>query len=179
MNILAIDPGPEKSGVVMFGEGRVLWSCEQENEDLIRRLSELAGDEVRLVIEMVASYGMAVGKEVFDTCVWIGRFTQVAEESFGIFAVKHVFRKDIKMHLCHSMRAKDANIRQALIDKHGVVGTKKNPGPLFGISGHLWAALAVADYAADTMGIDGEGGKYCFPLANDIDETKTPQAEPF
>jgi hypothetical protein len=45
------------------------------------------------------------------------------------------------------MRAKDANIRQALIDKLGAVGTKKAPGPLYGISGHLWAALAVADYA--------------------------------
>ena len=60
-----------------------------------------------------------------------------------------LFRKDIKIHLCGTMKAKDANIRQALIDKHGKVGTAKNKGPLYGISSHLWSALAVADYATD------------------------------
>jgi hypothetical protein len=46
------------------------------------------------------------------------------------------------------MRAKDANIRQALIDKIGPQGTKAQPGPTYGIKSHSWAALAVAVYAA-------------------------------
>ena len=79
----------------------------------------------KVVIEMIASYGMAVGKEVFDTCVWIGRFKQIAN-SLEI-DVEYIYRKEEKMNLCHSMRAKDSNIRQALIDRFGVVGTKKNP----------------------------------------------------
>lgn len=79
-----------------------------------------------LAIEMVASYGMPVGETVFETCVWIGRFI----EHLNRFAIKDyfkIYRKDEKMNICHSMKAKDSNIRQALIDRFGEVGTKKNP----------------------------------------------------
>lgn len=78
-----------------------------------------------LVIEMIASYGMPVGKEVFDTCVWIGKFIQTAEDRK--IQTKYIYRKDEKMNICNSMKAKDSNIRQALIDRFGIVGTKKKP----------------------------------------------------
>lgn len=78
-----------------------------------------------LVIEMVASYGMPVGETVFETCVWIGKFMQIVESRKK--KVNKVYRKDEKMNICHSMKAKDSNIRQALIDRFGEVGTKKNP----------------------------------------------------
>jgi hypothetical protein len=81
-----------------------------------------------------------VGAEVFETCVWIGRFM----EAYGAEHVHRITRGQIKTHLCHSMRAKDANIRQALIDRFGKPGTKRYPGALYGVSGDLWAALAVA-----------------------------------
>ena len=53
------------------------------------------------------------------------------------------------MHLCGHPRAKDPNIRQALLDRFGpgrekALGTKKAPGALYGIKGDEWAALAVA-----------------------------------
>ena len=78
-----------------------------------------------LVIEMIASYEMAVGQTVFETCVWIGRFVEIA--SFNNIKFEYIYRKDEKMNLCYSMKAKDSNIRQALIDRFGPVGTKKNP----------------------------------------------------
>lgn len=65
--------------------------------------------------------------------------------------VELIYRRDIKIHLCGTVKAKDGNIRQALIDKHGAPGTKKSKGPTYGVSGHLWAALAVADYASRTL----------------------------
>lgn len=143
MSILAIDPGTTESAFVVW-DGKVTDSGFVSNEVMRHffnaRLSFMQADVI--AIEMIASYGMAVGKETFETCLWIGRFMELAKREPRL-----VYRKDVKMHLCQSMRAKDANIRQALIDKLGVVGTKKAPGPLFGISGHLWAALAVADYA--------------------------------
>ncbi|MBV8782506.1 MAG: hypothetical protein JO353_14005, partial [Phycisphaerae bacterium] len=51
-------------------------------------------------------------------------------------------------------RAKDGNIRQALIDRFGptkerAIGKKKSPGPLYGMSGDCWSALAVAVTYAD------------------------------
>ena len=79
----------------------------------------------KVIIEMIASYGMAVGKEVFDTCVWIGRFKQISESQD--IEVEYIYRKDEKINICNSMKAKDSNIRQALIDRFGDVGTKKNP----------------------------------------------------
>ncbi len=100
-----------------------------KNEELLMMMYEYTKnketDYHQLVIEMIASYGMPVGKEVFETCVWIGRFTEV-----GIYAnvqTEYVYRKDEKMNICHSMKAKDSNIRQALIDRFGEVGTKNNP----------------------------------------------------
>ena len=91
---------------------------------------------------MVASYGMPVGATVFETCVWIGRFVQAVTERSKVEPI-FVYRKDEKMALCHSMKAKDGNIRQALIDRFGVVGTKKNPGWFYGVSKDVWSAIAV------------------------------------
>jgi hypothetical protein len=98
---------------------------------------------------MIASYGMAVGKEVFETCVWIGRFIENWRDPD---AAKLVYRKDVKMFLCGTTKAKDANIRQALIDSYPAtgggaipqIGTKNAPGPLYGVSSHVWPALGVA-----------------------------------
>jgi hypothetical protein len=94
---------------------------------------------------MIASYGMPVGAEVFDTCVWIGRFVEAW--CFTEYT-SLVYRKDVKLHMCNSPRANDATIRQAVIDRFGgkekAIGNKKQPGPLRGVSGDVWQALALA-----------------------------------
>lgn len=41
-------------------------------------------------------------------------------------------RLKVKVHLCHDSRAKDANIRQAILDRFGgkavAIGSKRQPG---------------------------------------------------
>ena len=141
--ILALDPGTTHTAYVVFDGRTVHAKGWLKNEDLLALLK--SGDLMpydEAAVEMVACYGMPVGRETFETCVWIGRFIERVKTDYI-----YVYRKDVKLHLCGSMRAKDANIRQALLDKHGEVGTAKKPGPLYGFKSHLWAALAVADYA--------------------------------
>ncbi len=144
--IFAIDPGTEESGWVWYEAGRVRKSGVSSNHDILTDIQAGSVDACEMAIEMIASYGMAVGREVFETCVWIGRFKQAfrAPES-----VRLVYRKDVKMHICGTPRAKDANIRRALIDKLGPAGTKKAPGPTYGVKSHAWAALGVAVTAAE------------------------------
>ena len=61
---------------------------------------------------------------------------------------------DHKVHHCHSARAKDSNIRQALLDRFGgkdiAVGTKADQGPLYGIKKDVWSALAIGVYHLET-----------------------------
>lgn len=150
MILLAIDPGNTESAYVTYDTEatRPLSFAKVANFDLLLHLDEVNADE--LAVEMIASYGMAVGAEVFETCVWIGRFI----ERWSGCSHRLVYRREVKLHLCGSPRAKDPNVRQALIDLYGgkekAVGTKKSPGPLYGISGDVWAALGVAVTAAET-----------------------------
>ncbi len=141
--ILAIDPGTEQSGWCLFN-GTVLGSGVAPNAAI---LTLPRATTMTLAIEMVASYGMPVGREVFETVRWIGRFQQAwhAPEE-----VRLIYRRDVKLHLCGSMRAKDPHVWQALLDKLGPVGTKANPGPLYGVKSHARSALAVAVTAAET-----------------------------
>jgi len=147
MNIMAIDPGPEMSGVVWLSPERRIIAAEiQDNKEIVRTLRRGNTDYPfpHVAIEMIASYGMPVGADVFETCTWIGRF----EEAYvHADLMARYFRKDIKLHLCGSNRARDSNVRQALIDLLGPAGVKKNPGPTYGIKKDMWAALAVAVYA--------------------------------
>ena len=155
MIILAVDPGPKKSAWVYYdsADSRIMGAKIDSNDEVKAMLTRFRTDiEPRCAIEMVASYGMPVGAEVFETCVWIGRFL----EAWGMNhpPVILVYRADVKMYLCGSMRAKDSNIRQALIDRFGKPGTKKQPGRTYGMSGDMWSALAVA-VTALTYGTKG------------------------
>ncbi len=147
--VLAIDPGNiESAYCILRRDGlRPLAHGKVENRALEEMIhsGELAFDEV--CIEMVASYGMPVGREVFDTCAEIGRLSFLFER-MG-FEPHGVYRKEVKLHLCGQARAKDSNIRMALIErfckhdfKHGK-GTKDKPDWFYQFRADEWSAYAV------------------------------------
>lgn len=148
--ILGIDPGTTHSAAVWWDGDKVLGYEYLENNQLLAALAPttVPVKVYQVAIEMIASYGMPVGRETFETVRWIGRFQQHLIYC-GYSEPELLYRKDIKLHLCGSMRAKDANVRQALIDRFGPPGTKGKPGALYGIKSHGWAALAVAVTAWD------------------------------
>lgn len=152
MNILSIDPGHTQSAFTLYSleAARPVHFGKLPNETMLSDLGLLAYEH--LIIEQVACMGMAVGAEVFETVFWSGRFCQdCAARGRQWHRVK---RHEVKMHLCGNMRAKDPNIRQALIDRYGgkdaAIGKKATPGPLYGVSADVWSALAVAVTWADT-----------------------------
>lgn len=147
-SVLAIDPGSSDSAYVVLGADRIVTAKGKiANAALLGILRRSEIDADHLAVEMIASYGMAVGAEVFETCVWIGKFCEAWQSRAGK-TCSLVYRKEVKLHLCNSLRAKDANVRAALIDRWGgkdaAIGRKATPGPLFGFSADTWSALAVA-----------------------------------
>lgn len=149
MTLLAIDPGATESGwVVLTDEGVPSSFGKSPNDEVREIVYTMAGGDCRMAVEMIASYGMPVGAEVFETCVWVGRFIEAWTGPGVSPDVVRVYRRDVKLHLCGQARAKDGNIRQALIDRYGgkdaAIGKKATPGPCYKMSGDMWAALAVA-----------------------------------
>jgi len=150
VTVIGLDPGPHYSALVSY-DGTV-GSCTILSNAEIRGVLHVSLADV-LVIEEVQSYGMAVGKDVFQTVFESGRLAAAWEPRKW-----HLLgRRDVKVHLCHSARATDSNLRQALVDRFGpsreaAMGTKKAPGPLYGIKSHLWAALAIAVTWHDLFG---------------------------
>lgn len=150
-HLLALDPGNERTAFVVYNTTTKTPDDfgllpNHDTLDVVNTHRHLP-----LAIEMVASYGMPVGATIFDTCVWVGRFVERHNNRH-----RFVYRRDVKLHLCNSARAKDANVMQALIDRYGgtrraAVGVKAAPGPLYGFKADLWAALGVAVTAAETM----------------------------
>lgn len=167
MRVFAIDPGNTESAYCIVGteELRPLAFAKLSNEELraiVRSLETAIVEADVVVIERVASYGMAVGRDVFETCEWVGRFAEAAI-ACGV-PVEYVYRKDEKLHICGDVRAKDSNIRRALIDRFAAHdlkngrGTKAKPDFFHGFAADVWQSYAVALTYIETRLNDGQQG---------------------
>lgn len=136
---------------MLWNGERVFMHGKDENPKLLGEIAEgpLAFHGQYLVIEEVTSYGMPVGREVFQTVRWAAKFEQQAlANRWSEDEMHYMPRRDVKLHICGSSKAKDSNIRQALIDRFGgkekAIGRKASQGPLYGLKADEWQALALA-----------------------------------
>jgi len=160
---LAIDPGCfESAYVIVIDANRCPLEIDKlPNEKLIDRLANLPTTHYNLgqvAIEEVVSYGMPVGREIFETVHWAGRMYQILAEQG--YMPQRIGRQKVKLHHCHSSKANDGNVRQALVDRfapgqpnHGK-GTAANPGWFYGFRADIWQAYALAVHTVDLTRLD-------------------------
>lgn len=156
--IVGIDPGPEKCGLAVYDTGarRVLEAHKDLSvEDTLSALDIYAGRAGLVGIERVQSYGIA-GSSLLRTSETVGRLWQCSQ-ALRLPTVL-LFRREVLRGLDVTGKGnRDSLVRERLIEMHGgerrkAQGTKKQPGPLYGVASHAWAALAVAVVAGMEAG---------------------------
>ena len=148
MKVFAIDPGNIQSAYcIMDDEYHLLEFKKAENKEIMDILLSRLDQVDEVVIERMQSYGMPVGETTFISAEWIGRFSQEAEKKIPVY---YIYRRDEKLYMCGSPRAKDANIRAALIERfakfdktHGR-GSKNQPDFFYGVKADVWSAICIA-----------------------------------
>lgn len=170
IRVLAIDPGNTESGVCLLSDYKPLYFGKFENEEILKSNGVLEHIMCKylpsaVVIEMVAHYGsgMAVGKTVFETCIYIGRIIEWLR-LHGATNIALIPRKHYIAELTGSAKAKDGNVIQYLVDRfapnepnHGK-GTKKAPGWFYGFKADVWQACALGVYYTDLCKKEPEDG---------------------
>lgn len=162
--VTGIDPGPSQSAWVTLDGKDVVEHGYMDSDKLADSMSCGKFRDQVVACEMVASYGMPVGEDTFETVYWIGRFASCclfggARNFYRLYRKQDREFPSILMHMCKTNRAKDSNVRQAIIDLYDPVGGGKTPqvgtskarGPLYGISKHNWQAMAVAITCRDNL----------------------------
>jgi len=143
--VLGVDPGPTESAFALVtGDQQVLRADKVGNDSLIERIRQ--APPAHVAIESIQSYGMAVGRSVFDTCFFIGEVIRTCKDAGIPFSLYP--RPEYTRRICGVGKVNDAVLRQALLLRFG--GDRKGV-PLFALKGctDKRSAFAVAVYHLD------------------------------
>lgn len=179
MIVLGIDPGPITSGVVVYDSEarRVLYASKAATAVGLEDGARYAGRETTpdgrvtvgprridvVLIERPACMGpLGAGK--------VGHMLDTAWAAGGLerrwlhtgHRVHTMTRREVLRDLgvLSGKGSADSRVRAACIADHGgsktvAVGTKKAPGPLYGVSSHAWQALGLVLAWLETHTEDG------------------------
>lgn len=124
MNILALDPGPEKTGWVLYDGGEpVKWGCDPNHAVLALRFYK-DYQSPHVAIEEVVSYGLGFDKHLRDTIAWAATFAYAYGGAEAVSAstgrVTWVPRAAVKRHFGVAQGQNvDSSVRKAIIDHYG------------------------------------------------------------
>jgi hypothetical protein len=154
VRVFAIDPGYLKSAAVLYDGAHILSHDKTDNDKLLGAIPLVEADV--LVIEEMQLFrsNFGVGKEIFDSAFWSGRFAQ----AWTPRRFDRLLRAKVRGHLGVN-KGGDSAVRAALIDRFGpykdqAIGKRSTPGPLFGVTADRWSALALAVTWHDLHGKD-------------------------
>lgn len=145
MTVLGIDPGTTESGYALIDEHYSIIDAGKIPSDDIPLLIRDAGLSA-VCVESLACYGLAVGREVFETAYFIGEYRQVCKwEQVPFFLYP---KPEYGPAITGVRKTTDSVLRQALLLRFG--GDKKGE-PLFKLKGSSdqRSAFAVAAYHLD------------------------------
>ena len=155
MITIGIDPGPDGCGWVEYDTGaRRVVGCDPcvPLAEAIRRLREAPLCVV--AIERWQAGCSSVAQSSIVTIEWAAVLAHVAREAGH--DVRWLYRRQVLTELdATGPGSRDALVRARLLEMHGgpgAVGTKRAPGPLYGMRAHCWPALGVLAAALTMIG---------------------------
>lgn len=145
MTILGIDPGTTESGYALIDERYTVLDAGKIDSSVVDHLIRMLKPDA-VSVESLACYGLAVGREVFETAYYIGEYRQVCK-SLDIPCFLYP-KPEYGPAITGVRKTTDAVLRQALLLRFG--GDKKGQ-PLFKLKGSSdqRSAFAVAAYHID------------------------------
>lgn len=156
--VIGIDPGPKDHAAVMLHNGRAAIVESLDHRELAISFGTLGIHTVTVAFEQFAPFGSSLDDGSLRTIFETGKLVAQLQRLGSIRCVG-LRRQQVKRYLVGRSACGDPQVRGSLIERFGptkelAVGTKKAPGPLYGISGHHWAALAVAVTASDAIQLE-------------------------
>jgi Holliday junction resolvasome RuvABC endonuclease subunit len=146
---LGIDPGSEQTAYAYINDDyEVIEADKLDNNKFFDYLRNFPWENPEIAVESIQSYGMAVGKTIFETCYVIGRIIEICEQKNYIYRLYP--RPEYARAVCGTMKANDTVVRRAIINRFG--GDRKGE-PLHLLKGNSdkRSAFAVAVYHLDKM----------------------------
>lgn len=142
--VVGIAPGPERSGLVIVTPDLfdpVALPALVEAHALMR--NELVADKLSALrfLTVVCNAPRIRRKTPLELLLWVGEF-------------RHAARPTNRWHMAGPVEGSLATVRREVIARYApvadpsratriAVGTEKFQGPLYGVDGHAWKALAV------------------------------------
>ena len=121
-----------------------------------KEMKEFISDAIydHFVIEGIQSYNSKQANTVIMTAMFIGRCLERIEIEHPGIPFSVLSPKTVRALVAKTSQASDSQMRGAVIDvfrlyfnlsdEKEVIGSKKAPGPLYGVSKDVWQALGLA-----------------------------------